>query len=101
MGSDVSYILHPGKNSRAIILAENSATEKEIMFSTVITITDDTDLEYEVGFPVAQRDLGLWLNGLKLIDGSDFTFDQSINSVTLCCEIEVDDILHFRVLKDK
>lgn len=71
------------------------------MFATAITITDDTDLEYEVGFPVYENDLGVWLNGLKLINGSDYTFDQTMNSVTLCCEIEVGDIVNFRIFKEK
>lgn len=65
-----------------------------------ITVTDDTVLEYPIGFSVLQRDLGVWLNGDKMIDEVDYTFDQSSNSVTFN-SVEVDDVIMFRIFKDK
>ena len=62
-------------------------------------MSDDSQLEYEVGFPVYQDDLGLWRNGKKMIDGDDYTFNQANNSVIMD-SVEEGDELHFRVFKD-
>lgn len=71
------------------------------MFFNAVTISDETETEYSIGFSVEQRDLGLWLNGNKLEDGDDYVFNQDTNSVTLCCETEVGDTLQFRLFRDK
>jgi hypothetical protein len=67
----------------------------------VIIITDDSILEYPIGFSVFQKDFGLWLNGTKLIDGIDYTFNQLPNSITLLVPVGIDDVLQLRRFTDK
>lgn len=51
--------------------------------SNLIVVTDDTVLEYDIGFPVSEIDLAVFEDGRKLISGTDYTFNQSKNSITL------------------
>lgn len=69
------------------------------MYTTVITVTDDSVLEYDVGFPILAKDLGVFVNGLKLEDTVDYIYDYSNNTVTLNA-ISVDDVINFRMFMD-
>lgn len=61
-------------------------------------ILEDT---YPIGFPVLEKDIAVFLNGLKLRLNEDFTFLQSINSVKIKSNLQVNDLIQIRLEREK
>lgn len=66
---------------------------------SVYVVADPLVKTYEIGFPVEQNDLAVWINGIKIFDGFGYNFIQSTNSVEFTVDLNEGDEILFRIMR--
>ena len=70
------------------------------MPATSYIVLDEGDKVFPVSFPVAEDDIAVFVNGLRI--GADcYDFDQLTNSITIKSDLQEDDNVQIRLVNDK